>query len=152
MTNLLITHKYIIARYVSVDITKLGVFQGWRYYKVPVIGIMTSNNVGLACKNANLSTPCPAPTGCLRSDENCIATGLDDCDNPMREVSKAICNGEDPTNCPDFDGVYAYDASLQSGSACGVEEGQWCVHGNNYTNKNAFCAAREGWNYTLFRS
>ena len=55
---------------------------------------MTSTNVRLACDNANLVAPCIAPPGCEDSDNYCVTTSLNDCNSPMRDVSKAILMGQ----------------------------------------------------------
>ena len=147
-----IAHKYNVFRYLLLDKTKLGVYKGGGFYKVPVIGAMTSNNVKLACEKKNLATPCPAPTGCTQSDENCVTTSLNDCADPMKDLSIEICKEIDPGKCPNLDGVFSYMASWYSGSACGAEKGIFCAIGFRYFNKSALCAAREGTKLTLRHS
>ncbi|XP_066267550.1 uncharacterized protein [Branchiostoma lanceolatum] len=109
----------------------------WSFYKVSAQGQMTAENINRTCQAAGYVMPCPGLGICQNSA--CVATSLDDCLNPMLEVSTMIC-GTAPDKCPQLYGVYAYAGSPWPGNSCGAEPGQWCTKGTDFYNKHAFCA------------
>ncbi|XP_019639764.1 PREDICTED: fibropellin-1-like [Branchiostoma belcheri] len=120
--------------------TYLTTYLGYDYFKVPATGQMSSANVKVTCERAGYVTPCSGDRNCHFSSDDCVQTGLTRCSSyPMNEVSQVLC-GRYPLQCPAFDGVYIFMANWRSGSACGVENGDMCMTGNNYNNRFAFCA------------
>ncbi|XP_035685656.1 uncharacterized protein LOC118422245, partial [Branchiostoma floridae] len=118
--------------------------KGWDYYKVPVIGKMTSANVKAACEAAGYVTPCSGDSDCMHSSSECVLTGLEDCYNPMNEVAQEMC-GTRPYGCAKLQGVYQYMNTWSKGAACGVESKLWCTIGSKWEDRYAFCA---DWNAT----
>ena len=43
-------------------------WNGFTYYKVPVMGQMTDPNIAQACADCGLQTPCAGPNGCQYND------------------------------------------------------------------------------------
>ncbi|XP_035685573.1 uncharacterized protein LOC118422164 [Branchiostoma floridae] len=118
----------------------LALYKGWRYYKVPVTGEMTSSNVKATCEAAGYVAPCPGDSECRYSSSSCVATGLKDCGLPMNDVSQVLC-GTTPDDCAQFDGVYQFTDNWESeDDACGVESGGWCKVGTGTEDRYAFCA------------
>ncbi|XP_066279058.1 ZP domain-containing protein-like [Branchiostoma lanceolatum] len=118
----------------------LAPYKGWHYYKVPVTGAMTSSNVKLTCEAAGYVTPCNGDSGCSYASSACVITGLDNCGNPMMEISQALC-GTSPSGCSQLYGVYMFMTNWGPDDACGAESGSWCVGGSGQQDKYAFCAA-----------
>ncbi|KAI8510719.1 Oncoprotein-induced transcript 3 protein [Branchiostoma belcheri] len=121
----------------------LASYKGWHYFKVPVSGAMTSTNIKATCEAAGYVTPCNGNSGCSHASSACVLTGLDNCGNPMYEISQELC-GTSPSGCAQLDGVYQFMNNWgrpgQDG-ACGAESGIWCVGGATRENRYAFCAS-----------
>ncbi|XP_078617658.1 uncharacterized protein LOC144885609 [Branchiostoma floridae x Branchiostoma japonicum] len=120
----------------------LALYKGWRYYKVPVTGGMTSTNVKATCEAAGYVTPCPGDSKCQYSSSSCVVTGLEDCIRPMKDISKVLCESDDiPPTCAQLDGVYQFMNNWRpDDDACGAESGRWCVEGSERQDRYAFCA------------
>ncbi|CAH1227511.1 OIT3 [Branchiostoma lanceolatum] len=118
----------------------LAPYKGWHYYKLPVNGTMTSNNVKATCEAAGYLAPCPGGSDCLHSSSACVFTGLEKCIQPMDEVSQILC-GTNPNGCAQMYGVYQFMTNWKADDdACGAEAGNWCVGGSGRRDLYAFCA------------
>jgi hypothetical protein len=115
-------------------------WNGWDYWKVPVIGVMSDNNVAAACAACGMSVPCSGPSGCQYNGGVCVQTPNENsCGNPMQELSLWLC-GTYPNACAALFGIYQYMGNTWiSGSTCGAESGVWCAVGNNYSNRQGLC-------------
>ncbi len=116
-------------------------WNGWDYWKVPVNGIMSDNNVAAACAACGMSVPCSGPSGCEWNGGVCVQTpNENNCGWPMQELSWWLCGGSNPDSCGALIGVYQYMGNtFISGSTCGAESGSWCAIGNNYSNRHGLC-------------
>ena len=47
----------------------------------------------------------------------------------MAGLSKKICNGKYPRDCPSMDGMFSDHKSLAVMGACGTLSGYWCASG-----------------------
>ena len=54
------------------------------------------------------------------------------CGNPMKGLSKKICNGNNPNSCPQLDGLFNYMANWK-GEELGNVNGDWGAHGKQHT-------------------
>jgi cysteine-rich repeat protein len=119
----------------------VSTWNGWKYYKVPVVGQMTDNNVRAACEACGLKAPCQALDGCTYNDNICTQTSNEvSCGNPMLGLAQFTCNGQSPPGCPALNGVFQYMGNKWLG-ACGAQNGQWCVQGNTANNQSGLCVA-----------
>lgn len=116
-------------------------WNGWDYWKVPVNGVMSDNNVAAACAACGMSVPCSGPPGCEWNGGVCVQTpNENNCGWPMQELSWSLCNGNNPDNCGALFGVYQYMGNtFISGSTCGAESGEWCAVGNSISNRQGLC-------------
>ena len=106
---------------------------------------MTSSNVNSTCRDADLVNTCVGDSTCKYSSEECEVTSLTGCGEAMgNELSQAVCKvWNDPRECSELIGVYAYTPNWkEDGSACGVEENNWCATGSAYANRYALCASK----------
>jgi hypothetical protein len=114
-------------------------WNGYTYWKVPVMGTMTDNNIAMACQLCGLQIPCAGPVNCQYNDNVCVQTGNEDsCGNPMQDLSQLLCNGAQPSGCMPLWGIYQYMGNAWNGG-CGAEQNGWCSQGNNQMNKFALC-------------
>jgi cysteine-rich repeat protein len=115
-------------------------WNGWTYYKVPVMGFMTDPNIAQACADCGLEVPCQGLNGCAYNDNICVQTNNENsCGNPMLALSQMLCNAY-PSSCQQLWGVYQYMGNNWSGG-CGAEQNGWCAQGNNMQNKFALCVS-----------
>jgi cysteine-rich repeat protein len=111
---------------------------GVGFYKVPVTGAMTDDNIRAACEAKGLSVPCQSNSGCFYNDAYCKpATPESSCGNPMSDLAFALC-GSSPATCSSLSGVYQYMGNKWNGG-CGAGGGQWCISGASTSNKTALC-------------
>ena len=117
----------------------LGQLGNFTFYGVQVMGAMTDTNCRNTCRAAGLNIPCQAQAGCQYNDNLCTITSEMSCGNPMQTLAMKLCN-QNPSGCPALYGVYQYMGGKWSNdSACGAEQGQWCVTGGQQQNKFAMC-------------
>jgi hypothetical protein len=117
----------------------VGVAGGVSFYRVPVSGAMTDNNIRAACLAAGLRVPCQTNGSCAYNDTLCVRVGPESsCGNPMYILSQTICGGQYPSGCPALSGVFQYMGNAWVGG-CGAFSGQWCAQGNSYSNQHALC-------------
>merc|ERR1711953_1456012 len=110
-----------------------------KYLKVKVSGVMSSSAIAAACEAAGYKALCSGPGGCQYNDEHCLVTPESSgCGTPMSGVSQLLCNTY-PNSCPEFEGVFNYMKTWNGYSGCGVENGQWCSNGSNFSDKLALC-------------
>merc|ERR1712098_444249 len=69
------------------------------------------------------------------------------CGNPMLGLAKKLCEGNNPRNCPEMNGLFNYMKDWSG--ECGVVNGTWCAQGNSYTPENppvyyAYCVKGNG--------
>jgi len=131
---------------------KLGSFKGWTFYKVKVHGKMLSQKIYDTCNANGLVAPCfyYGKTGCDYSGPLCtnIFPGGNSCTRLMQEFSKSICPNESSYyKCAKLHYVFQFmqgqfsGVKHSTGSGWGINGGQ--ITGNFYTNKFAFCAAKD---------
>jgi cysteine-rich repeat protein len=126
---------YTIPEPGPVPFTTLG---GVAFYKVPVTGAMTDDNIRAACESKGLSVPCQTGGGCYFNDAYCKpATPESSCGNPMSDLAFSLC-GSSPATCSQLAGVYQYMGNKWTGG-CGAGGGQWCISGASTSNKTALC-------------
>ncbi|XP_019619613.1 PREDICTED: uncharacterized protein LOC109466336 [Branchiostoma belcheri] len=129
----------LCAREEEIYLASIG---GWSFYKVRSSGQMSSDNVRLTCEAAGYVTSCSGDPTCQYTSSACAVTSLTDCDNPMNQVSAALCRTT-PDLCAQLYGVYSFmhgwPGSLES-AACGSENGRWCTVGTSYEDRYALCA------------
>jgi hypothetical protein len=115
-------------------------WNGWSYYKVPVMGTLTDANILSACQFCGMQVPCQSTPGCNYNDNICTQTNNENsCGNPMLGLSHQLCgNGVSPSQCAALWGVYQYMGNSWIGG-CGAEQNVWCSVGNDVMNKNALC-------------
>lgn len=107
----------------------------YEYYKVPVASgtRLTGGKVALTCDSVGMRAICSGPSSCKYSDTSkCIVTPLStNCNNPMYPLSKVICSGSKPRNCPQFEGVFSYMKNWYGGE-CGRVGSDWCANGDDF--------------------
>jgi len=107
----------------------------YEYYKVPVARgtRLTEGKVALTCDSVGMKAICSGPSSCKYSDTSkCIITPLStNCNNPMYPLSKVICDGSKPRNCPQFEGVFSYMKNWYGGE-CGRVGSDWCANGDDF--------------------
>jgi len=112
--------------------TVIHTADGYRYYKVKFLPgtSITESAVATTCEGVNLKAVCSGPTDCQYTDTTkCMVTKLStDCSNPLKPLSKAICSGSGPADCPEIDGVFSYLKGYFRGP-CGVLDGEYCTWG-----------------------
>ena len=110
---------------------------------------MTSANVNSTCQEQDLVNTCVGDSKCKYSitgpgSDKCVVTTLTGCGRAMAdELSQAICKSNNPRDCRELFGVYAYTPNyIADGSACGVEDNNWCAQGTKYADRYALCASK----------
>jgi len=107
----------------------------YEYYKVPVARgtRLTEGKVAETCDSVGMKAICSGPSSCKYSDTSkCIITPLStNCNNPMYPLSKVICSGSKPRNCPQFEGVFSYMKNWYGGE-CGRVGSDWCANGDDF--------------------
>jgi hypothetical protein len=112
-------------------------FDGYNWYKVPVAGTMTDDNIRAACEAMGLSVPCQASGACFFNDPYCMPqTAENSCGDPMLALSTALC-AKGPSQCAALNNVFTYMGNKWQGG-CGAGAG-WCIPGNTQQNKLALC-------------
>ena len=114
------------------------------YYKVPAYGKMTSSNIKNTCEKNGFVNTCVGPSSCTHSGSGCTITSLTGCGNPMRDLSRSICNGNNPNNCPKLYGVFAYMYNYASDESCYADNNVWSCSGKQWSDKFALCAIKIG--------
>jgi len=122
----------------------------FEYYKVAVdSGVrMLEGATVTACRKYGLEAACTGFSGCVYNDESkCQVVPIEPyCGyNPMRGLSKAICDGNtDSRKCAKLEGVFGYMKGSSEGDY-GVVGGDW-VAGEEHTSGEgaktffAYCA------------
>jgi len=78
---------------------------------------------------------CNGDSSCQYSSARCQVVDFEDsCGNPMYGLSRKLCSGKRPNQCPQMDGLFTY--RKYRGGECGVVSEKWCVAGNGYTSGN----------------
>jgi len=132
---------------------------GLKYYKIPVapgtrmnIGVVTAT-----CKAQGMSSVCMM-SGCKYNSPGCKDTPLsENCNIPMRGLSRKICNNNDPRYCASMDGMFTdHLTSLHyctkgqgAGGYVTTDPALWeknCVSGDDYVSSKskplyAFCVS-----------
>ncbi|PRP92203.1 hypothetical protein ENSA5_50510 [Enhygromyxa salina] len=119
-------------------------WNGWTYWKVPVMGAMTDTNIETACSDCGLDIPCAGPDNCSYNDEVCVQTNNEDsCGNPMQDMASLLCNDDAPSQCQDLWGIYQYMGhNWINDSGCGAEQNSWCSVGNNQVDRFTLCVTQ----------
>ena len=76
---------------------------------------------------------CPGPAGCRwNSADRCKVASIETgCGLPMWGLSKLICAGNYPRDCPIIDAMFNYMNGWIKGE-CGAVDGTWCAFGKSY--------------------
>ena len=83
-------------------------------------------------EEVGMAAVCSGPPYCRHSSKRCLVTTLStDCNNPMYPLSKILCGGSNPRNCPLFEGVFSYMANWYGGE-CGRVGYNWCAYGDEF--------------------
>ena len=113
---------------------------GYKYYKVPVAD-GTRMNLGVVtdtCEAHDMKAVCLYDSGCNRNSAGCRVTPLSKhCGEPMYGLSKKICNGKTPRQCPSMDGMFSDHSSSYRSVACGTISGKWCAPGKDFVSSEA---------------
>ena len=118
----------------------LGTINGQEFYKVQVMGPMSDTNIAAACTMSGFRVPCQGPQGCMYNDNVCAPSMEKSCGNPMQTLAQTICNGANPPQCPALSNCFQYMGhKWVNDSACGTQNGQWCIQGNQVQNQFAIC-------------
>jgi cysteine-rich repeat protein len=113
-------------------------WNGWTFYKVPVMGTMTDPNIASACADCGLQVPCQSTDPCNFNDLLCTQTNTEaGCGSPMLGMAGQLGCGT-PDQCMALWGVFQYMGNTWVGG-CGAEQNQWCVVGDSVMNKHAVC-------------
>jgi len=132
---------------------------GLKYYKIPVAP-ETRMNIGVVtatCQAQGMKSLC-LKDGCIYNTPHCRDTPLsDNCNIPMRGLSRKICNTNDPRYCSSMDGLFTdHLSTLHAGTkgqgACGyvsTDPARWknqCVSGDGYVSSKtkplyAYCVS-----------
>eukprot|EP00092_Neocalanus_flemingeri_P028576 GFUD01031032.1.p1 GENE.GFUD01031032.1~~GFUD01031032.1.p1 ORF type:complete len:911 (-),score=155.86 GFUD01031032.1:100-2832(-) len=123
----------------------------FRYCKVGVKPgtTMSEGSVAQTCREVGMEAVCSGNQRCKYSSSDCVVTPLSTkCFAPMYSLSKRICSGRQPRECPALKGVFSHMTGL-SGGECGVVGNTWCAKGNDFTAQNnshyfAYCAEEKG--------
>ena len=84
------------------------------------------------CEEVGMKAVCSGPSGCKYSSNRCLVTPLStNCNNPMYPLSKLLCSGSKPRNCPQFEGVFSYMSGWYGGE-CGRVGYDWCANGEDF--------------------
>ncbi|MCA9687329.1 MAG: DUF4215 domain-containing protein, partial [Myxococcales bacterium] len=123
--------------------TVLTTWNGWTYWKVPVMGAATDTNIFAACEDCGMLPPCQATAGCTYNDNLCAQTNNEtSCGNPMLGLAQKLCN-TNPPSCAMLWGIYQYMGhNWINDSGCGAESGSWCSIGANFQNKFTLCVTQ----------
>ena len=60
-----------------------------------------------------------------------VTTLSSNCNNPMYPLSKLLCSGTKPRNCPQFEGVFSYMSNWYGGEGGRVGY-DWCANGDDF--------------------
>ena len=114
----------------------------WRYYKLHMIGKMTSANIKKACESAGFITPCGKCASCGNEDQtNCIPTQNSNYMEAMAELSQKLCNEAFARDCPSLNEVFVHfkEGTMDGLSGDKTKKDYW-INGKDNDNKYALCA------------
>ena len=125
--------------------------QSFKYCKVGVKPGTTLRfgSVAETCREVGMEAVCSGNQHCKYSSSDCVVTPLSTkCYSPMHSLSRKICKGKHPRDCPALEGVFSHMKGF-SGGECGVVNNTWCARGNAITAQNtgqyfAYCAEQKG--------
>jgi len=109
---------------------------------------LSDGAVAETCKEVGMSAVCPGDEKCKYSSPDCLVTSLSKkCYAPMYPLSRKVCGGRSPKDCPALSGVFSTMAGL-SGGECGVVGNTWCAKGKDITATSArqyyaYCAKKK---------
>ena len=141
---------------ISVPIFIYNSSRGYEFYKVPVANgtALIDGSVAKTCEKVNMTAVCNGgfDTTCPGNSHTCLVTDISiGCGNSvMDELSKHICNENDPRNCIKLEGVFSYKKGWFGGE-CGVVNGSYCALGKNHVSGesvvyHALCVVCQGAN------
>ena len=107
----------------------------FHYYKIPVPFGTTMNDgeVSRACTYYDMEPVCVGPSGCSYNTGNCKVTPLSTiCGSAMSPLSKLLCDGQNPNQCPIMDQMFSVYTEDGKGDR-GAVDGKWYVEGINHT-------------------
>ena len=94
--------------------------------------LLAEGIVADTCEEVGMKAVCSGPSGCKYSSNRCLVTPLStNCNNPMYPLSKLLCSGSKPRNCPQFEGVFSYMCGWYGGE-CGRVGYDWCANGEDF--------------------
>ena len=142
---------YVLSNQLVINVSGELLYEsaGVRYYKVPVPHgtRLVTGAVADTCEKNGMKAVCNGESlaSCSYTSARCRVTPLSAvCGDQMYTLSKLICNGTQPDQCPQMEGMFA-DMRDWHGSECGAVGGQWCVQGKTFmssagTPAYAYCA------------
>ena len=118
---------------------------GMTYFKVPIPkGIRIINGVVPdTFEKVGLRAVCAGPDRCGANSKTCLVTPpSSSCGNPMKFLSKFLCNTASPQRCGPMDGLFNFMGGNHK--PCGVVDHKWCHFHINYISGSpkilfAFC-------------
>jgi len=109
---------------------------------------LTNGKVAETCREVGMEAVCSGDEKCKYYSQDCMVTSLSTkCFAPLYSLSKKVCNGRSPKDCPALQGVFSHMKGL-SGGECGVVENTWCAKGKAVTATSprqyfAYCARKK---------
>merc|ERR1711892_691723 len=114
---------------------------GRKFYGVPVADgtTMIEGAVADTCDAAGMRAVCIGDSSCSYSSARCqvvdFEVAVNRCGNAMYGLSKKLCSGKYPRDCPQMDGLFNYMKGYPYGDV-GVVSGTWYAIGNDHTSGN----------------
>ena len=106
----------------------------YKYYKVPVSNgtRLREGKMADTCEEMAMKAVCSGPSDCKFSSSRCQVTPLStNCLNPLYPLSKVLCSGSNPPNCPQTEGLFSF-MSNWFGGECGRVGKSWCAKGDDF--------------------
>lgn len=131
----------------------IGSYNDYKYYKVPVKGTMTDNNILNSCNLVGMKPPCVNEQNGVYSDDKCRDVGFKDGQIPLKELANEFCvstkrvNNQqvklNPSECNKINDSYAYMGNKRpNGGSCGlIFDG--CLDGTTDSNRTAICVKKD---------
>jgi len=112
---------------------------GRKFYGVPIPDgtRILEGVVADTCDAAGMRAVCGGDSSCKYSSARCQVVDLEaaySC-QIMLGLSKKLCGGKRPKECPQMDGLFNYMNGYSRGE-CGVADGSWCANGEDYASGN----------------
>merc|ERR1711892_763091 len=112
---------------------------GRKFYGVPIADgtTLVEGAVADTCDAAGMRAVCVGDSSCERSSARCqvvdFEVAVHRCGNAMWGLSKKLCSGKYPRDCPQMDGLFNYMKGYSDYGDVGVVSGKWYALGKDYT-------------------